>query len=299
MKAKITLLLLSFVILSFSSATAQLTILSGPSQGSYYNFVSDIENILSTDSTKLVINKETNGAAFNFAKLADPNSPIKLALTQSDYLFTMHGMDMLNNSEKTKDIKVILPLANEEIHLVTLKNSELNKLQDLSKKMVGIGTQHQGTYFTSNLIKDRSKVFWNSRNIAYEDALSELGQKNIDAFFIVGSAPMEKLDINPQAFANGLKFIPLEDFNDWAKYYKKDIIQADDYKWLENDIPTYSVKTLLIVNEAKLSDQDRKDLALIIEGINANMDKLKTDGHQKWKEVDLTDWDNNDWPLFK
>ena len=118
---------------------------------------------------------------------------------------------------------------------------------------------------------------------------------------ITGAAgeTMEKLNINPQAFAGGIKLLPLQDFNDWAKYYQKDTIYADDYKWLENDIPTYSIKTLLIVNEAKLSDQDRKDLALIIEGINTNMDKLKTNGHQKWKEVDLTDWDSNDWPLFK
>ena len=88
-------------------------------------------------------------------------------------------------------------------------------------------------------------------------------------------------------------------FNDWAKYYQKDTIYADDYKWLENDIPTFSVKTLLIVNEAKLSDQDRKDLAIIVEGIKANMTKLKTDGHHKWNKVDLSDWDSTNWPLYK
>jgi TRAP transporter TAXI family solute receptor len=299
MKAKITLLLLTFVILSFSSANAQLAILSGPSQGSYYQFVSDIENVLSTDSTKLIINTETNGAAYNFEKLADKNSPYKLALIQSDLLYTMHGMDMVNNSEKTKNIKVILPLANEQIHLVTLKNSKLTKLQDLSKKMVGIGTKDQGTYFTSSLIKDRSRVFWNSRTIAYEDALQELAQGNIDAFFMVGSAPLEKLDINPQAFAGGLKFLPLQNFDDWAKNYQDATIHASDYKWLEEDIPTFSVKTLLIVNEAKLSDQDRKDIAEIIKGINANQDKLKSNGHHKWKEIDLSDWNSNNWPIYE
>lgn len=299
MKTKITLLLISFVIVSFSSALAQLTILSGPAQGSYYEFVGDIEKVLNTDSTKLIVNTETNGAAFNFEKLAEPNSPFKLALTQSDYLYTMQGKDMLQNTEKTKNIKVIIPLANEEIHLVTLKGSELTKLEDFSDKMVAIGTQSQGTYATTNLIKDRSKVYWKSRAIAYEDALSELGRKKIDAFFIVGSAPMEKLNINPRVMVNGMALVPLYDFNDWAKYYESDTIHAGDYKWLEEDVPTFGVKTVMIVNDAKLTEQDRKDIATMLEGINANMDKLKTDGHPKWKEVDLNDWDSSNWPVYK
>lgn len=299
MKTKITFLFLHFVIFSFLSANAQMEILSGPTQGSYYKFIGDIEKVLSTDSTKLVINTESNGAAINFEKLADRNSPIKLALTQSDFLYHMQGMDMLNNTEKTKNIKVILPLANEEIHLVTLKDSELNQLQDLSGKMVGIGTQYQGTYFTSRIIKNRSEVVWNSRIIQYEEALRELNTKKIDAFFIVGSAPMKKLDIDPRAFAGGLKLLPLIDFNDWAQHYQKDTIRSGDYKWLEKDVPTFSVKTVLIVNESKLSEQDREAIALIIEGIKANMDKLKAEGHHKWKEVDLSDWDENNWPLYK
>jgi TRAP transporter TAXI family solute receptor len=299
MKAKITFLLLSFSIVSFSSALAQLTILSGPKQGSYYEFVGNIEKALNTESAKLVINTETNGAAFNFEKLADPNSPFKLALTQSDYLYAMQGKDMLNNTEKTKNIKVILPLANEEIHLVTLKGSELKELPDLAGKMVAIGTQSQGTYATSNLIKDRSKVYWNSRPIAYEDALSELGRRKVDAFFIVGSAPMEKLNINPGVMVDELALVSLYDFDDWAKYYQNDTIFSGEYKWLEEDIPTFSVKTVLIVNEAKLTEQDRKDIALMIDGIKTNMEQLKTDGHPKWKEVDLEDWDSSNWPVYK
>jgi len=299
MKTKIKLLLIVFLAFAFSPVIAQLTILSGPSQGSYFEFVSDIENVLNTDSSKLIINSETNGAAYNFEQVADPGSPIKLALTQSDYLYTMQGQDLLRNTDKTKDIKVLLPLANEEIHVVTIKGSDLTKLQDLDGKMVAIGTQSQGTYSTSNLIKDRSKVYWKSRTIAFEDALRELGLGKIDAFFIVGSAPMEKLNINPQVMRKGLALVPLYDFDGWAEFYQDDIIYAGDYKWLQEDVPTFSVKTVLIVNEAKLTDQDKKDVEHLVDGISANMEKLKTDGHPKWKEVDLTDWDSSNWPVYK
>lgn len=299
MKAKISLLILSFAVLLVEQVSAQLEILSGPEQGSYYEFVSDIEKVLTVDDKKMILNTESTGAAFNLDKLADPNSPHKLALVQADFLYTMQGLDMVNNTTKTENIKVVLPLANEQVHLVTLKESKLNKLEDLSKQMVAIGTQNQGTYYTTNIIKDRSKIFWNSRNIAFEDALRELAQRNIAAFFIVGSSPLLKLDYNPQAFAGGLKLLPLESSVEWAKNYKKDVIRAKDYKWLEQDVPTFGIKTLLIVNEAKLTDQDRKDVAALTNGIKTNLEKLKTDGHPKWGEVDLADWDTENWPILE
>ena len=299
MKVNITFLALCFFLFSIHFAKAQLPILSGPNQGSYHKFVSDLENTLTYDNKKLVINTETNGAAFNFEKLADPNSEFKLALTQSDFLYTKQALDMLNNSEKTKNIKVVLPLANEEIHLVTLNGSGINGLQDLTDKMVAIGTQYQGTYTTSNVIRDQSRVNWTSKNTSFENALGELGRKEIDAFFIVGSSPIKKIDIIPQVIVDGLALVPLRDFNDWAKYYQNDTIRAGEYRWLEKDIPTFSVKTLLIVNDAKLTDQDKEKIELIIKGIRTNLEKLKTDGHPKWKEVDLSDWDANDWPLYE
>ena len=299
MKTKVFFLIANFLILGISQGNAQMEILSGPTQGSYYKFIGDIEKVLATDSTSLVKNVESDGAALNVEKLSDRNSPFKLAMTQSDYLYHMQGMDMLNNTEKTKNLKVIVPLANEEIHLVTLNNSSLAHLKDLEGKMVGIGTQYQGTYFTSTIIKDRSKVFWDSRNISFEDALSQLNTEKVDAFFIVGSAPLEKLDIDPRAFAGGLKLLPLVDFDDWAKYYQPDTIRSGDYKWLEENIPTFSVKTVLIVNEAKLTEKDRVNIATLVEGIKTNLEKLKAEGHHKWKEIDLTDWNENDWPVLK
>lgn len=292
--------MLGLFVFSFSYVSGQMPVLSGPEQGSYYRIIADIENVLKTDDTKLIVNTESEGAAMNFEKLIDEQSPYKLALTQSDLLYREQALDMLNNTEKSKNIKVIVPLANEEIHLVTKKSSPLNDLRDFSDKTtIAIGNQYQGTYITSSLIKDKTKIFWRSKNTNFEDALGELHRREVDAFFIVGSAPLKKLDVNPQVFVDGLKLIPLRDFNGWAKHYQEDIISAGDYKWLEKDVPTFSVKTVLIVNEDKLDDNDRKLIAQIVEGLNTNMEKLKAEGHPKWKEIDLKDWDSNNWPLFE
>ena len=218
MKAKISLLILLFTVVSFSFVNGQLVILSGPEQASYYRFIQDINNVMGTSERDACINQETSGAEYNFNQLIDPKSPYKVAMMQSDLLFFKQALDMRDNTEKTKDIKVILPMANEEIHVVTKATSGLKKLQDLDSSLVAIGTKDQGTYATASLIKDRSKVYWSSRNIHFDQALKDLAMDQIDAFFIIGSAPIEKLDIDPSVLRTEPALVELDDFNGWAKY---------------------------------------------------------------------------------
>lgn len=299
MKLK-NLLAIFIVLVAFSSvAFAQLTILSGPEQASYNRFAQDIVRVVGSDLSTPITSEISTGAVFNYDQLIDPNSPYKIAFVQADYLFYKQAQDNLDNTEISKQIKVVLPLAHEEIHILVKESSGLAKLQDLEKKSMAIGTKDQGTYYTANMIKNRSEIYWQSRNIHFDQALNELYLDNVNAFMILGAAPIAKLNINPQAMVNPISFIELEDFNGWAKYYIPDTIYAEDYKWLEKDIPTFSVKTLLIVNDSKLTDDDRKAITQLKNGILNKIDVLKAEGHPKWKEVDLMDWTDAEWPMFE
>jgi TRAP-type uncharacterized transport system substrate-binding protein len=148
-------------------------------------------------------------------------------------------------------------------------------------------------------MKEKTGVEWTSRNIYFEDALNELNMDRIQAFFIVSSAPIEKLDVNPQAMTDELALVPLDNYKDWAKYYDRDTIYAKDYKWLNVDVPTYSVKTLLVVNEAKLSEDDKNMVNRLKLAIMNKYGEFKKSGHPKWKEVKFNDWSDSDWPMFK
>ena len=299
MKTKIAILFLLIAGISLQDVIGQITILSGPKQASYHRFVDDMANVLNTDSETLVINKETSGAAFNYNQLFDPKSPFKVAMMQSDYLYFMQAKDFVNNSDNSKPLKVVLPLANEEIHLVTLKSFNINRLQDLDSMTVAIGTKDQGTYATANLIKDRSQVYWKSRNVHFVDAVKELSMNRVHAFFIVGTAPIEKLEINPQVMRAEPVMVELQNFNGWADNYINDTIYAQDYPWLDHDVPTFSVRTVLLVNEAKMTEADKKALNEIMNGILNKYDILKAQGHPKWKEVDFGAWSDSDWPMYK
>jgi uncharacterized protein len=299
MKHKKSLLLL-LMLLAFSSVVlGQMTILSGSKQATQYRFAEDIATIVAPSFDFKVVNKETNGSSDNFNQLIDPNNLYKLAIMQLDYLFYMQTHDMIMNTEKTKNLKVVVPLGNEQIHLVSKASKGLKGLQDLDKKVVAIGSSEQGTYTTASLIKDRSRVFWTSRNIHFDACLAALNTNEIDAFFIVSSAPVAKLDLNPQSMVDKLVLVPLEDFGEWAKYYMPDTIRKTDYRWLEQNVPTFSVGAVLVVNESKLSSADRDNIMKLKTAIQNKFEDLKTSGHPTWKQVDLMNWNESDWPLFK
>ncbi len=293
-------LFLTLMLLAFSSVVfGQMTILSGSKQATQYRFAEDIATIVAPSLDFKVINKETNGSSDNFNQLIDPNNLYKLAIMQLDYLFYMQTHDMIMNTEKTKNLKVVVPLGNEQIHLVSKASKGLKGLQDLDKKVVAIGSSDQGTYTTASLIKDRSRVFWTSRNIHFDECLSALNTNEIDAFFIVSSAPVAKLDLNPQSMVDKLVLVPLEDFGEWAKYYIPDTIQKTEYRWLEQNVPTFSVGAVLVVNESKLSATDRDNVLKLKTAIQSKFEDLKTSGHPTWKQVNLMDWNELDWPLYK
>jgi uncharacterized protein len=282
-------LLLPVMFLSFGQLFSQVTILSGPEKGSYYRFVNDMATVLGEKSGVKIVNKSTEGSAYNFKVLTNPSSNDRFALIQSDYLNMMIAEDKVNNTNKTGSLKVVLELATEEIHIIAKKSSGLTKLQDLDKKKLGIGNAEQGSSATAKLMKDRSKIGWYTYNVSFEEMLKKISAGSIDAGLIVGSAPLNMLDIDPQVMVGGISLLELTDFNGWAKYYENDTIHSGDYKWLDKDVPTFGVRTLLIANESKLTDADKQAMALIKSGVFLNLDLLKKQGHPKWKTVILPD----------
>ncbi len=282
-------LLIILFIFSVGQVFCQILILSGPEKGSYNRFVSDIAALLSEKNGIHVENRATGGSAYNFRMLTDPNTNYKVALIQSDYLNLMVAEDNINNTDKAGSLKVVMQLATEQIHLVAKKSSGLTNLQDLAMKRVGIGDEEQGSLATGRIIRERSQISWQTVNVAFDEMLSNLSKGSIDAGLVVGSAPLELLDIDPQVMIDELIMLELDDFNGWARYYENDTIYRDDYKWIHKNTPTFGVRTLLVVNESKLTSEDKQTVSVIKSNIIQNLDQLRRQGHPKWRTVIIPD----------
>jgi TRAP transporter TAXI family solute receptor len=289
MKVNKIFILVIMIFLTFGQAYCQMIMLSGPEKGTYSRFVNDMAMVLGEKNGIKILNRTTGGSSNNFKEITNPSSAYKIGLIQSDYLSQMEAEDKLNNTHKTDSLKVVLQLAPEEIHIVAKKSSGLNKLQDLDKKKVAIGNEDQGSLATGKIMKERSKVNWITSYVSFDQMLKQLSSGIIDAFLLVGSAPVNIIDIDPRIMIDGGTLVEVDDLNGWAKYYENDTIYRSDYKWLDRDIPTFGVRTLLIVNNSKLTSADRQTVAAIKSGIIQNLDLLRQQGHPKWKKVIIPD----------
>lgn len=295
---KLSLLIL-LSLFSGKMIFGQMIILSGPEKGSYFQFVNNMISVAEMDSIFSFSNVSTNGSAYNFNQLTDPNTPVKMVMLQSDYLYYEQMLDDKNNTNKTSSLSVLMPLAYEEIQVVTRDEGKLTNLKDLAGLPVACGTEQSGTYATAILMKDRSRVFWNTRVLHFEDALKQLMGNQIEAFIVVGTAPMELLNFNPQSMITQVSLMNLENVNDWAKYYTPKTISAGTYKWLDRDVKTYGVQTVMVVNDAKLTAEDRLLINQFKSSVESHYLTLVEIGHPKWTEVNFASWDPSNWPVYK
>jgi len=234
-----------------------------------------------------LINKSTDGSAASFEQLIDPAKEGKMAFIQSDYFGIKKAEDLMNNTHKTDSIIVLMPMAKEQMHIFTRKSNGITKLEDLNQKRLAVGTKDQSTFYTAQIIQKRSKIDWYANELNYSDMLRKVASGNIEAAFIIGSSPLQLLDIDPQIMVDEIVLVEITDFNGWAEEYERDVISAGEYRWLDKDIPTFSIRSLLLVNRNKLTDADKKTIENIKTGIATNIEYLKEVGHPKWNTVEI------------
>jgi len=273
--------------LSFNQVFAQKIILSGVEGGSYNLLAKDIKNI--TNISLDVVT--TGGSVFNFKALI-ANNDTNVTFLQYDVLLYFKELEP---EEKIDNLKILLPMAFEEIHLVTLKDAPINSLKDLKGKRVAKGSLSQGTNVTASLIKIKTETEWVDVDLGFKDTFSALLSGQIDAFFFVGAAPVGKLNELSERSRNLIRLVPIE-HPKLEKIYAKRTIKSGTYKWVDYDVNTFSVQSLLVANVLKETEADRANYEKLLTDVKNNLKKLRTEGHPKWKEVDFL-FDKINWHI--
>ncbi|OYT10823.1 MAG: hypothetical protein B6I18_07075 [Bacteroidetes bacterium 4572_112] len=287
---KTKLFLVLILVIFSTNINAQLTVVSGIKGEAYQQFAQDINNNIGVK-----LNILTSKGSIENINLLDSNN-VQLAFLQYDVLFD-YG---LKHNDAKDRIKVLLPLYDEEVQLITLKTSSINSYDDLNNKTIGMGGKNSGSHFTANFIKHISNSTWKDVNIDVISSIKALLNNEIDAFFYVGGVPSHFLMQLPDSVTSRIKLVPIIlDRN--KSCYTESTIYSKTYAWQDGDIKTYSVKSVIAVNINNLDKSGDKILDSLYNDLKNNLRgiQLNNFSHSKWKSVDFTDMGNVDWPVYK
>jgi len=277
-------------ILNPKGVLSDLILLSSSEGSSSYQFAQDMQKI----SSKVKGIKVSQGSMHNLRELINRDETY-VTFLQFDVLIQQQLEDAAYLTNYSENIRILLPLGNEEIHLIIRKNDRIHTLKDLKKKRVAIGTINEGTYVTAGLIKELTRSKWIDVPMTTDSALTALANNKIDAFFFVGSAPISKLQKLPAQ--TNFAILPITD-KKLDDIYTKTTIKASTYLWEDQNVETYSIKSVLVTNIADETIEQRENIKQLLIDIHDKIDILKKDGHPKWKEVNF-DLKSVYWEAYK
>ncbi|MBW2451269.1 MAG: hypothetical protein JRF07_02820 [Deltaproteobacteria bacterium] len=281
-----TLLLVLMFGLAVSTCYAvNLRLMTGHEQGTYYQIGQEIaEKAIDVGMHLEVL--PSDGSWANIVALF--NNDTEFAIFQVD-AFLKAGENFYKNTKKDiyDEIKVVMPLYFEEIHVIKSKRRTLDFATEEHFR-VGCGSPESGSCLSASVIADFYGKTFDYVYTDYESALSKLKAGDIDLVIITSGKP-NKLLVGQE----GLDLIALPRTRKAVDLYLRTTITPDDYTWLNGPVETYGVRSVLAT-----MIQEQEGLANDLVGtlhfaLQVNEDKLKASGHPKWKEVVFTGYIEN------
>jgi len=256
-----------------------ITLGTGEMNGTYYptgQFLCKFINKTTINSNINCSVEPSDGSIYNID--AVNKGYYQFAISQSDTIYqAINGIGKFNKKPNT-ELRSVLGLYSELFTLVTRKDSNINHVKDLKGKRVNLGNAESGTELTTlELFKefglDQKQLSFSS-SLKITDTEDALIDNKIDAYFFMVGHPTN--NIKNAAISIPISIIPItgKEVDNLIKrfsFFSKDFIPANLYKGVNNSVPTFSVKAVLITS-AEVSE---KVVYTFTKAIVENLEEFK------------------------
>ncbi len=268
---------------AFAADPIELGVITGGERGTYYQFGLDIQKLLKQAMPTMALNVYPSKGSVENIYAVYQRPATQMGIVQSDvlaFVFRIQGDPVLRRI--ARKVKMVFPLYNEEIHILGRKG--ITDFDDLADRRVAIGREGSGTYLTARILLKMADITPREMVlIDTDEALAELKAGRIDAMFYVAGYPV-KLFTEKVAESDGLAFVPILN-KTVLEFYERSEIPAKTYSWQPTPVTTAAIKAVLVSFDFRRADCDY--VGRFAQTITKNMDWLITNGHPKWKSVDL------------
>ena len=273
--------LLLAVGLVVGSDGAELGIVTGSEQGTYYQFGLNLQRLAKPHGIDVRVYPSKGSIENLYAVYQRPAT--QLGIVQADVLaFVTRLQSDPVLSQVIKKTRMVFPLYNEEVHL--LARHGIASFEDLADRRVAVGRTGSGTYLTVRLLFKVSEITPREMvPIDTAEALAELKAGRIDAMFYVAGYPV-KLLAEQVTEAEGLTLLPVT-HKSVTEFYPQTEIPAQTYRWQATPVSTVAVKAVLVSFDFR--HKNCEAVGRLAQLISTNVDWLISNGHPKWKAVEL------------
>jgi len=281
------------------SAQVPYKIVTASERGTYIQIGRDIAKFVAPDAGIDLEVLPSAGSAENVRRLRHEPG-VKFAMVQSDVYQAFLDQDRSGNAEAgvlIRPLRVIMPLYNEEIYFVARADSELEFVHQIKQAKINVGPLLSGTAMSATTLYrqmfDAPLPEGNASYLSNEEALVKLTvDKTLDVVVIVAGQPAKLLaDMKPEArqLIKLLKFDASRPESQAAlKTYFAATVRATSYpNLLAQDSPAVAVKAYLVTYDYALGSTV-SSLRKFARSLCQNFGTLQSQGHPKWREVDLT-----------
>ncbi|HTL89409.1 MAG TPA: TAXI family TRAP transporter solute-binding subunit [Leptolyngbya sp.] len=172
---------------------------SGTTNGYYSRLADQISSVAQRTGNIEVQNRKSQGSIENLNRLLDRQ--VDFALVQ---------LDVVSDAMRQGKVQAVAILANEPIHIIALKDSNLRSISDLNGKRVSVGTQGSGIYYTSDYLSRAFNLKVQEDSSSVDRAVRKLTIRQLDAAFYVGTLGASE-QLRQHLITNpALQLIPIE-----------------------------------------------------------------------------------------
>src|SRR3979411_811977 len=238
-----------------------ISIATGGTGGVYYSLGGGLANVLRKEIPGLQATAEVTGGSVDNLKLINSG--------QSELAFVMAdaALDALNGEDKFKGSKVpvrtLMVLYPNQMHVVTIEGTGIDKLADLKGKRVSPGSPGSATEVMAFRVieaggLDKDKDMKRER-LGVAESVNAIKDRKIDAFFWVGGIPTAA--VTDLAATPGMK-LKLIDHADtvekmnakFGKLYTASTIKTGAYPGMDKDNAIAEVWNLIVTGDKMSND---------------------------------------------
>ena len=293
------LLITALAASAVSAAPIREHILVGQAQGTDADAGRDLGQLLAAGGARALQTVATTGSVENVRRLAtEPGA--RLALVQADVLGALVEQAAAGNPRAAQwvaPLRVVMPLFDEEVYFVVRSDSPLHHINDIRGQRVNVGPVGSGSAFTATRVYTRlfgsDLPAGDASFFSNEEALTHLTtDHSIDVVVVVSGQPARLFNGMNAQVRRSIRLLALDPASPEAKTlanaYAGATIRRESYQdWLQEDVPSISVKTVLMTRNYQ-TPAVRSQLVGVARALCIGASQLRADGHVKWRDVNVS-----------